>query len=131
MRLRVRSGIEREATELLSTAETVPGVKPRCSATDFSVTRASRLGSARLPFMCESPAARIAAFYPAPGAGRIVSQVRRNWHPGNALFSTRGSPDVLENIVIFGLTGARVAEYCSATATPLSSCSDDRFPKRS
>src|SRR5437016_12648379 len=38
MRLRVCSGMEREAAELFQTAETVPGVRPRCSATAFSVT---------------------------------------------------------------------------------------------
>src|SRR5258708_28096639 len=39
IRLRVRSGIEREAAELFHTADTVPGVSPRWSATDFKVTR--------------------------------------------------------------------------------------------
>src|SRR5215470_11797683 len=39
MRLRVCSGIEREAAELFQTAETVPGVRPKCSATAFNVTR--------------------------------------------------------------------------------------------
>ena len=38
MRLRVCSGMERAAEELFRTAETVPGVRPRCFATDFNVT---------------------------------------------------------------------------------------------
>ena len=38
MRLRVCSGMDREAAELFQTAETVPGVRPKCSATAFSVT---------------------------------------------------------------------------------------------
>jgi len=37
MRCFVCSGIERAAGELLSVAETVPGVRPRRSATDFRV----------------------------------------------------------------------------------------------
>ena len=35
---RVVSGMERDAGELFSTAETVPGVRPTCFATSFSVT---------------------------------------------------------------------------------------------
>src|ERR1700733_3801529 len=38
MRFLVRSGTERAAAELFSTAETVPGVSPTCSATAFKVT---------------------------------------------------------------------------------------------
>src|SRR3981081_1001498 len=38
MRCLVCSGIERAAAELFNAAETVPGVKPRCSAITFSVT---------------------------------------------------------------------------------------------
>src|SRR6516225_11272247 len=36
--LRVCSGMERAAAELFRTAETVPGVRPRCCATAFKVT---------------------------------------------------------------------------------------------
>src|SRR6516165_3913632 len=36
--LRVCSGMERAAAELFRTAETVPGVRPRCCATAFRVT---------------------------------------------------------------------------------------------
>src|SRR5215471_6153999 len=35
---RVCSGMERAAVELFRTAETVPGVRPRCCATAFRVT---------------------------------------------------------------------------------------------
>ena len=38
MRFFVRSGIEREAGELLRTLETVPAVRPRCKASDLRVT---------------------------------------------------------------------------------------------
>src|SRR5215475_14651260 len=95
IRLRVRSGMERDAAELLSTAETVPGVSPRCSATAFRVTWFSRLRGARLPFIFGAlPGGREGS---ERSSGAIVTQLAAGIEP------PRGRR-AFKNIVIFPLT---------------------------
>src|SRR5215467_10179524 len=104
MRFRVRSGMDCEAAELLSTAETVPGVNPRCSATAFNVTWFSRLRGARLPFIFEAEPGAHDASGLVPR--RIVSQLGRGIEECKRPAGPTGPPGTFNNIVIFCLTEA-------------------------
>src|SRR5689334_15918716 len=102
IRVRVRSGIECEAAELLSTAETVPGVKPRCSATAFRVTWFSRLRGARLPFIFDARPAGPRDPSDRSGGG-IVSQLASGTEaPGRPSGRRRRPPEPLR-ISLFSL----------------------------
>src|SRR5438477_5925141 len=98
MRLLVRCGMERDDGASFRTEETVPGVRPRWSATALSVTAPDFLGrsflSLGIDFQCnDSPAVRQAARHctfsaaAAPARGEALYKTKSIVYAANGLKS--------------------------------------------
>ena len=93
--------MEREAAELFNTAETVPGVRPRCCATAFNVTWEFLFGVKRLLFISAPD------FYPALDFKSLIPIVAKRYTDAFAVHSIV-HVDVLERIDAFSELAAQL-----------------------